>query len=139
MELTRTVESWGTRDQRWLRSQHGTDSVRAVMLDLAHTSWVPATHWPDGTLKSGTPLKRVSGSEGRYRVFKTTAPESDTVVDCFLLSGGQKVPSPVNDDVAVDALFHGVIRLNYLPFQAAPNIVTATNLAGTMLQATADF
>ena len=139
MELTRTSEAWGQRDHRWLRSGHGTDSIQPVMLDLTHASWVPATHWPDGTLKAGTPLKRIAGSEGRYRVYKTTATESDTVVDCFLYDGGQKVPSPVNDDVAVAAIFHCVIRLNYLPFQASPNLVAAQTNLPTGIRATADF
>jgi hypothetical protein len=128
MELGVTTEQWGVRDQRWLGSSHGTDAPEPVMLDLTHTSWVPATHWPTGTLLSGLALKKVTGSQGRYRAFKTTAPELDTQADCFLLSGGQKVPSPLNDDVAVDVLRHGRVRLSYLPMQAAPYVITAAQL-----------
>lgn len=115
MELTRKSETWGVRDQRWLGSAHGIDAAHPAMLDLTHSSWVPATHWPDGALLSGTPLKKVSGSEGRYRVFKKSAPESDTVVDAFLLSGGQQVPAVVHDEIAVDIMTHGYVRLGYLP------------------------
>lgn len=127
MELVRKSETWGVRDQRWLRSRLSTEMVQGVMLDLTDSNWVPATHWPSGALLSGLPLKAKSGTEGRYRLFIP----ADLTIDAFVLSGGLQVPSPVNDDVAVDVITFGVIRLNYLPVSG----ITASFL-GTRFQTT---
>ena len=111
MELKHTYETWGGTDNRWLGSSEGTESVQSIMLDLTDSNWVPATHWPKGYLLSGLPLKLKTGTEGRYRLWLS----ADGRADGFLLWGGQKVPSPTNDDVAAEMISVGFVRLPYLP------------------------
>lgn len=118
MELKHTVETWGGVDNRWLGSAFGTDAVQSIMLDLTSNRWSSGTHYPNGYLISGIPLIKVSGSEGRYRPWVAAVdwagPPTDRA-DGFLLWGGQKVPSPTNDDVAAEIIRVGFVRLPYLP------------------------
>lgn len=130
MELIYEKESYGTRDQRWIRSQHGTSkTVVPCMLDMTDPSWNQETHFPIGYLISGIPLIYIVGSDG---LFKPWLAPSDGDMSGFLLSGDQKV---VNADgtvttasIAVDIFTHGMVRLAYLPVPASTDAILALDL-----------
>lgn len=61
MDLKITTESFGQDDQSWLASEHGTDTARSINLDVS--TFNSATHYPEGYLKSGYPLKKVAGNK----------------------------------------------------------------------------
>lgn len=53
-------ETFGTGDQSWLGSTHGIYNCRTETLDL--TAFVAATHYPNGFIRSGTPLGRITAT-----------------------------------------------------------------------------
>lgn len=122
MKLELTTETWGIRDQRWIRSQHGTaQTVVPAMLDMNDGNWVEATHFPTGYLVSGIPLHR-TGVENRWRPWINFV--TDGVVEAFLLSGDQFVVEPggtipAATRIGVDIFTHGMVRLDYLPVTVA--------------------
>lgn len=131
MELSITTESWGFRDQRWIRSRHGTsEGVQPVTLDMTDTDWVQATHFPAAAggrsyLLSGLPLVKITGSENRWKIWLP----ADGLITAFLLSGDQEVTNPTvaasrSDELIVDAFAHGIVRLDYLPIAG----ITAADL-----------
>lgn len=62
MDLTIKNEKFGQDDQSWLATATGTTSARKINLDVS--TFTAATHYPEGSLKSGLPLKKLSN--GRY-------------------------------------------------------------------------
>ncbi|WP_009473866.1 hypothetical protein [Rhodococcus sp. JVH1] len=62
MDLKIKTETFGQDDQSWLASAHGTDTARSINIDVA--TFTAGTHYPEGYLKSGLPLKKVAA--GRY-------------------------------------------------------------------------
>ncbi len=110
MDLKITTESFGQDDQSWLASAHGTDTARTINIDVA--SFTAATHYPDGYLKSGYPLKKVAGDryglwsngdtdpiEGHLFTAVRVRPGVTVVAGALLWHGAvltAKLPSPVN-------------------------------------------
>lgn len=70
MHLALRSESFGNEDHRWLGSARGTQSTRSGTLVL--DAFTANTHYPDGAIRSGTPL-------GRY----TSGPNYDAAVETF--------------------------------------------------------
>ncbi len=67
MNLAQTVESFGTDDQSWLGSAHGTDAAISGTLDVS--AFTSGTHYPNGYFPSGTNLVQLdSGLWGPYVV-----------------------------------------------------------------------
>jgi hypothetical protein len=117
MQFKHTVETWPGVDNRWLGSADGTESVQSCMLDMTNGNWNSGVHYPLGWLKSGIPLIKVSGSEGRYRPWVAAVdwagPPTDRA-DGFLLWGGQKF-DVTSTEVAAEIIMVGFVRLPYLP------------------------
>jgi len=83
MELSTRVETFGQDDQSWLGSAHGTDHGRSVTLD--HSLFTPATHYPQGTYKGGTPLAKVTAT-GLYGPYDNAATDGRETLVGFLLT-----------------------------------------------------
>lgn len=60
MNLSPQRETFGQDDQSWLGSAHGTSSADSVTLDLSTFS--AAAHYPNGYLRSGTPIAKITAS-----------------------------------------------------------------------------
>ncbi|QSE94190.1 potassium transporter [Rhodococcus pseudokoreensis] len=117
MDLQIKTETFGQDDQSWLASAHGTDTARNINISVA--TFTAGTHYPDGWLKSGLPLKKVAG--GRYGLWSN----GDTDPIEGHLFTATKVPAGAT--VVVGALlWHGAALVAKLP--------TSVNAAG---QATA--
>ena len=138
MKLELTTETWGIRDQRWIRSQHGTtQTVVPAMLDMNDAAWVEATHYPTGYLLSGIPLHR-TGTENQWKPWVDFA--TDGLIEAFLLSGDQFVTEPgvavpASTLIAVDIMTHGMVRLNYFPHTVT---VLETDLPATITHSFGD-
>lgn len=109
MDLKIKNESFGQDDQSWLADAHGTDSARSINIDVS--TFTPATHYPEGYIKSGHPLKKVGNRYGLWKngdadpieghlLTAVRVPAGATVVVGALLWHGAvlaaKLPSPVN-------------------------------------------
>ena len=58
--FSQTTETFGNEDHSWLRSQHGTEAIETAVLDL--TKFTKGTHYPDGYIKSGEPLGKITAT-----------------------------------------------------------------------------
>ncbi|CAM5386776.1 hypothetical protein SMICM304S_02362 [Streptomyces microflavus] len=58
MNLGLVTESFSQDKRDWLQGAHGTDIVPSVTLDVS--KFTAGTHYPDGYVKSGIPLGRIT-------------------------------------------------------------------------------
>lgn len=104
MDLTIKRESFGQDDQSWLGSAHGTNAAQTVTLDAS--SFVKATHYPEGWLKSGLPLAK----SGEKHVLWTVG----AVLAGFLFTT-VRVPEDASTPVGAAILEHGRVKAAKLP------------------------
>ncbi len=101
MQFGINAEQFGSGDQRWLGSAHGTDVARTVTIDGAKLAG-----FKDGVIPAGTPLKQ--GDGGKY---EPVTAEGDALAG-FLLTSQAFVGAV---DVVAPMVWHGRIRASFLP------------------------
>ncbi|WP_329032254.1 head decoration protein [Streptomyces sp. NBC_01725] len=111
MELSLKTEAFGSDDQSWLGSEHGTQATETIVLDTS--TFTPATHYPDGYFKSGIALGMIT-TGGKYGPYSAGASDGRETLVGFLYAA---VPAPaVNTLDPAAALFtHGKVRASRLP------------------------
>ncbi|MFF6928371.1 head decoration protein [Streptomyces californicus] len=119
MDLNLKVESF-TQDRRdWLGSAHGTDAPVSITLDVS--KFTKNTHYPDGYLKSGIPLGKVT-SGGKYGPYDDAASDGRQTLVGFLFTAvdvdARKVAST---SVVGSMLIHCFIRTDKLPVAVDAN------------------
>jgi len=112
MFFNQTVESFGMEDQSWLGSSHGTDTAQPCTLDTS--TFVAATHYPNGFFVSGIVLGKITAT-GKYGPYVSTASDGrQTAVGVLFTS--VKAPTTGNDwDPAAAILLHGFLKVAKLP------------------------
>ncbi|MGA5869259.1 head decoration protein [Streptomyces cinereoruber] len=111
MELSLKTENFGSDDQSWLGSSHGTQATETITLDTS--TFTPATHYPDGYFKSGIPLGQITAG-GKFGPYDNAASDGRQTLVGFLFSAVQ-APT-VNTLDPSGALFtHGKVRESRLP------------------------
>ncbi len=103
MDLSVRTDSVGTDDQSWLGSRHGTNNARTVT--LAKAAFTGATHYPNGFLRSGTPLAKYTsgGNANLYGPYTPGATDGSQTFVGFLLtpqsvtSGTGNIVGPLMD------------------------------------------
>ncbi|MFD9205976.1 head decoration protein [Streptomyces sioyaensis] len=114
MDLSLRTESF-TQDRRdWLGSAHGTDAPVSVTLDVS--TFTAGTHYPDGYIKSGIPLGKITAS-GKYGPYDDTKTDGRQTCVGFLFTA-QDVVSPrgtVSTSAVGSMLVHCFIREARLP------------------------
>lgn len=122
MDLALTVETFGQDDQSWLGSAHGTDAAPSITIDITGGGFVSGTHYPTGTLPSGTPLALLTAS-GKYGLYTEGQAGGRGTLAGYLLTA-QRVRS--GGDVHGALLEHGRVIVANLPF---PNLTDANGIA----------
>lgn len=100
-----TTETFGSGDQSWLASNHGTDNSRTSTVTVSN--FTKSTHYPDGYLPSGTPVD--VADEGDAKPFADAAGAQLG----FVLTD-QPIPDGATT-VAVPVLRHGTVRVDKVP------------------------
>jgi hypothetical protein len=102
-------ETFGTGDMSWLDSGHGLRNARTELLDIS--AFTAGTHYPDGYIKSGTPVAKSSGMLVPY-----TSAEG-TTTGAGVLWGHVLTDQPVvgTNDFAVPVLKHGRVVTAKVP------------------------
>lgn len=97
-------ETLGSGDQSWLGSTHGIADCRTELLDIS--TFTAGTHYPDGYIKSGTPVAKVGG------VLVPYDDTQGTTTNAGVLAGFVFTDQPVvgTSDFAVPVLDHGRVR-----------------------------
>lgn len=114
MNLGLITESFSQDRRDWLGSEHGTDTPVGVTLDV--TTFTAGTHFPDGYIKSGIPLGKITAG-GKYGLYDDTKTDGRQTLVGFLFTGvevvtrrGATLPSAVGS-----MLLHCFIREAKLP------------------------
>lgn len=128
MDLSMRTESWGQDNQDWLGSAHGTDTARSITLDVS--TFTAGTHYPDGFLKSGLPLGKITASN-KYGLYSNAASDGRETLAGFLFTG---VKAPVVNTTPVGGalLLHCFVVEAKLP---APGVDSAgkADVAGRII------
>jgi hypothetical protein len=103
MDLTVRTDVIGTDDQSWMGSRHGTNNARTVT--LAKAAFTSGTHYPQGFLRSGTPLaKYTSGANtGLYGPYTPGATDGTQtfvghlLTPCSVTTGAGNLIAPLMD------------------------------------------
>lgn len=124
MDLSVTTESFGQDNQSWLGASHGTDVGRSITLDSS--AFTAGTHYPNGYIRSGTPLGKITAS-GLYGPYNNAAADGTEVLAGFLLTP-VKPGSPTTVDVGGALFEHGRVVEANLPI--AIDAAGRTDVAG---------
>ncbi|MFD8595366.1 head decoration protein [Kitasatospora sp. NPDC059646] len=114
MDLTLKTVTFNQDQRNWLGSQHGTDAPVSITLDV--TKFTAGTHYPDGFLKSGLPLGKVTAS-GKYGLYDDAASDGRQTCVGFLFTAVDVVSErgAVAASVGGSMLLHCFIRESKLP------------------------
>lgn len=127
MDLNMRTESFGQDDQSWLGSAHGTDAARSITLDVS--TFTAGTHYPDGFLKSGLPLGKITASD-KYGLYADGASDGREVLAGFLFTG-IKAPASTATPVSGALLLHCFVVEAKLP--VAVNANGKADVAGRII------
>lgn len=111
MDLSITTETFGQDDQSWLGDAHGTETARSITLDL--TTFTAGTHYPQGFLRSGIPLGKITASN-KYGLYSNAASDGRETLAGFLFTG-LKVPANPATPIAGALLLHCFVLESKLP------------------------
>jgi hypothetical protein len=114
MDLSLKTISFSQDKKDWLGSQHGTDVLRSITLDVS--TFTKATHYPDGFLKSGLPLGKITAS-GKYGLYSDAASDGRQTLVGLLWTGVEVIDHRGNVSTAVGGsmFVHGFVVTSKLP------------------------
>lgn len=122
------TETWIAEDRSWLGSRDGTNVTQSITLDTS--TFTANTHYPDGYIKSGTVLGRITATN-LYGPYSNAASDGREVAAGFLYtstqvrSGGPDVGAPLH--------WRGVIKESMLPTNHGLDANGKTDLAAKFL------
>ena len=104
-----TSESFGSGNMSWLGSEHAVNAARTEQLDIS--SFTAGTHYPDGYIRSGTPVAKVGGVLVPYDATEGTVTGAGILAG-FVLTD-QKVVGTA--DFPVPLIDHGRVIASKVP------------------------
>lgn len=119
----------GLSDKSWLHSLHGVDLNKSVTLDL--TKFVEATHYPDGSIRSGTVLAEITAT-GLYGPYDDSDTTTGLGVAAGLLFEDEKVNAGSTHAGVALVRHGGVIEAN-LPATSGIDTAAKADLAAHIL------
>lgn len=122
-----STETFGGGDLSWLGSTHSISNARTEILDIS--AFTAATHYPDGYVKSGTPVAKVGGVLVPYDATEATVTGAGVLAG-FVLTD-QKVVG--TNDFAVPLFGHGRVIASKLPISFTAPTAAAKRAATTIV------
>jgi hypothetical protein len=122
-----TTESFGSGNLSWLGSEHAIHEARTEQLDIS--AFTAGTHYPDGYIKSGTPVAKVGGVLVPYDATEGTVTNAGILAG-FVLTD-QKVVGTA--DFPVPLIDHGRVKTANLPITFAKPAAAAKLSATTIV------
>lgn len=123
MDLNVRTETFGAGNLSWLGSKRGTNECRTIT--IKRSALTKNTHYPDGTLKSGFALAKISDSGKEKYVPYNSAEDDGTEVLAGFLFTDQQVRD-TGGDIVAPLLDAGRIKLAKLPATSPTVAATAT-------------
>ncbi|MDF9718112.1 head decoration protein [Nocardioides sp. ChNu-153] len=109
MDLSVRIENFGQDDQTWIGAAHGIDLARSITLDTS--AFTAATHYPNGYIRGGTPLGKITAT-GLYGPYDNAAADGRETLAGFLLTPTKPGAVPTAD-VQAPLYEHGrVVEVN---------------------------
>lgn len=120
-------ETFGGGDLSWLGSAHGIANARTEILDIS--TFTAGTHYPDGYIRSGTPVAKVGG------VLVPYDGTEGTVTGAGILAGFVLTDQPVvgTADFGVPVLDHGRVIASKVPVTFTAPTAAAKRAATTFV------
>lgn len=119
-------------DKSWIRRREGLDDMPSITLDL--TTFVLATHYPDGFIRSGTVLGKITAT-GLYGPYATGALDGRQAARGFL-GGAVDMTSVPATNKSVSALFwRGTIKESRLPLNHGLDAAAKVDMGPTAVDA----
>ncbi|MEV4939553.1 head decoration protein [Streptomyces zaomyceticus] len=114
MDLSLRTETFGQDRRDWLGSAHGTDAPLGATLDVS--KFTAGTHYPQGFIKSGIPLGKVTAS-GKYGPYDNAAADGRETCVGFLFTDVNVTRSngSASTTVVGSMIIHCTIREAKLP------------------------
>ncbi|GAA3018299.1 head decoration protein [Streptomyces fulvorobeus] len=114
MNLGLVTESFSQDKRDWLQGAHGTDIVPSVTLDV--TKFTAGTHYPDGYIKSGIPLGRITTGQ-KVGPYDDAATDGRQTCIGFLYTGVEVVTKrgAVLSSAVGSMLVHCAVKESKLP------------------------
>ncbi len=122
------TETWIAEDRSWLGSRDGTDVTQSITLDTS--TFTKATHYPDGYVRSGTVLGRITATN-MYGPYESGASDGREVAAGFLYTSTPMVEGGA--DVGAPLHWRGAIRESRLPTNHGLDSAAKTDLAAKWL------
>ena len=99
-------------DQTWLGGTHSIYDTRTETLDIS--TFTAGTHYPNGYIKSGTPLAKVSGLMVPYDSLEATTTGAGVLAG-HLYTDQRVVSSAATADFPIPLLDHGRVKAAKVP------------------------
>jgi hypothetical protein len=114
MNLGLITESFSQDKRDWLAGDHGTDIALSVSLDV--TKFTAGTHYPDGYIKSGIPLGKIT-TGGKFGPYDDAASDGRQTLVGFLFTGVEVVTrrGATLSSAVGSMLVHCAVRESKLP------------------------
>lgn len=114
MNLGLITESFSQDRRDWLQGEHGTDIVASVTLDVS--KFTAGTHYPDGYIKSGIPLGKIT-TGGKYGLYDDSVSDGRQTCVGFLYTGVEVVTQrgQVLTSAVGSMLVHCAVKESKLP------------------------
>lgn len=120
-------ESFGSGNFAWLGTTHAVNNNRTEMLDIS--AFTAGTHYPDGYIRSGTPVAKVGGVLVPYDATEATVTGAGILAG--FVFGDQKVVGTA--DFAVPLYDHGRVVVSKVPGTFAKPAAAAKLSATTIV------
>lgn len=118
-DISVTSTAYQVEKRNWLLSQHGTDPGTTPSVNLDVSAFTAATHYPDGYIKSGIILGKITAT-GKYAPYVDAASDG-TGTAAGVLYSSVKVPNVLDTtkDTNGAMVVHGFIDAAKLPIANA--------------------
>lgn len=128
MDLTVRSHEFMTEQRHWLGSAHGTDATRTITLDVS--TFTEGTHYPDGVIRSGTVLGRITAT-GLYGPYDDGASDGREVAAGFLFNTVAVTDGDV--DQGAPLLEHGMVVQANLPANNGLDAAGIADMSGRIV------
>jgi hypothetical protein len=119
----------------WLGSNHGIRNARTEILDIS--AFTAGTHYPDGYIKSGTPVAKVGGVLVPYDATEATVTGAGILAGFVLtdipLGVTPGATAVATEDFNVPLLDHGRVKVGKLPISFVKPTAAAKSSATTIV------
>jgi hypothetical protein len=119
----------------WLGSNHGIRNARTEILDIS--AFTAGTHYPDGYIKSGTPVAKVGGVLVPYDATEATVTGAGILAGFVLtdipLGVTPGATAVATEDFNVPLLDHGRVKVGKLPIAFVKPTAAAKSSATTIV------